>query len=84
MANYKTDHLDLTNQRDRAKLMSWCRRNAQTALARIHKDEYSVLLRLEYAAAGIEVRQTRLTAEQKRLRKIDKLRKELSALESAG
>lgn len=82
MAKYNTAGLDLSDSKDRKRVMGWCRRNAMLALARIHKDEYKVLLQMEYAAAGITVRPRGMSAEQKRLRKIDKLRRELAALES--
>ena len=82
MAEYKTAGMNLSEGKDRKKVMGWCRRNALLALARIHRDEYRVLLHMEYAAAGLTVRPRGMSAEQKRLRKIDKLRRELAALES--
>ena len=84
MAEYKLDGLDLTDKKVRRRVMGWCRRNAMFALSRLHRDEYRLLLQMEYKAAGLEVRPRGMTAEQKRLRKIDRLKKELAALESSA
>lgn len=52
----KTEGLDFTDPIIRKKAMGWCRKAALQKLARLHRDEYRALLRLEYAEAGIEVR----------------------------
>ena len=79
---YRTEGLDLTNRDDRRRVMSWCRKTAHSKLARIHKDEYRALLRLEYAEAGIDVRPRGMTAAERKARRIARLREQIAALES--
>lgn len=80
----KTEGLDFTDPIIRKKAMGWCRKAALQKLARLHRDEYRALLRLEYAEAGIEVRPFGMTAEQKKARRIQRLRKELESLEKSA
>ena len=84
MGTYNTAGLDLSDPQDRKRVMQWCRRGAMNALARLHRDEYRVLLHMEYAKAGLQVRPRGMSADQRRLRKIERLRKELAALESSA
>lgn len=66
---------------DRKVLIHKAYVSAQKKLRNAHQDEFHKLLEAEYADLGIEVRK-RLTGERKRQRDIEKLREQLSNLES--
>lgn len=80
----RTEGLDLSDPNDRKKAMGWCRKAALQKLARLHRDEFRALVRLEYAEAGIEVRPFGMTAEQKKARRIQRLRAQLAELEQSA
>jgi hypothetical protein len=48
----------------------------------MHREQYKTLCLAEYVKAGLDIRPSGLTAEQKRQRAIQKLKDRLAALES--